>query len=114
MNERRRGWLALAILLLAAPASAGTSIIAAGQSFDVGRPVVLWNEPEGFDGYAETCLESRAMATSPYCQQRRLRIGKRALQCRDLSSLQGVIKQVVLHLDGCVNSRSCFYSMHDM
>ena len=40
--------------------------------------------------------------------------GRRALQSRDLSSLQGVIKQVVLHLDGCVNSRSCFYSMHDM
>ena len=51
LNERRRparGWPALAVLLLAAPASAGTSIVAAGQSFDVGRPVVLWNEAEGF------------------------------------------------------------------
>ena len=35
----------------ATPATRGTSIIAAGQPFDVGRPVVLWNDEQGFDGY---------------------------------------------------------------
>src|SRR5262249_40505933 len=25
-----------------------------------------------------------------------------------------LVSQLVLHLDGCVNSRSCFYSMHDL
>jgi N-acetylmuramoyl-L-alanine amidase len=117
LTERRRparGWPALALLLLAGPASAGTAIIAAGQSFDVGRPVVLWKDSEGFDGYAKSCLESRAISSSICCREEKLRFGKRALQSRDLSSLQAVIKQVVLHLDGCVNSRSCFYSMHDM
>ena len=27
----------------------GTSIVAAGQAFAVGRPVVLWRDPPGFD-----------------------------------------------------------------
>src|SRR4051794_29697524 len=30
-------------------ASPGTSIIVAGQPFDVGKPVVLWSDPQGFD-----------------------------------------------------------------
>jgi len=100
---------------VAAPASAGTSIVAAGQSFDVGRPVVLWNEAEGFDGYAQSCIESRAIGNSICCTRKFDRFApRRTLQSRTLSSLQTVVKQVVLHLDGCVNSRSCFHSMHDM
>lgn len=120
LSERRSScrapWLGLALLALpwAAPASAGTAIVVAGQSFDVGRPVVLWKDAEGFDGYAETCLESRAMSTSICCQKARRRYDKRKLRSEDLSGLQAVVSQVVLHLDGCVNSRSCFYSMHDM
>jgi N-acetyl-anhydromuramyl-L-alanine amidase AmpD len=110
-----RSCAAAAILLCAAPARAGTAIIVAGQAFDVGRPVVLWNDSEGFDGYAKTCIESRAIASSPCCRQAKERFSKRpTLQSRTLTSLKTVIKQVVLHLDGCVNSRSCFHSMHDM
>ena len=30
-----------------------------------------------------------------------------------MTDLKGVVSQLVLHHDGCVNSRSCFYSMHD-
>jgi N-acetyl-anhydromuramyl-L-alanine amidase AmpD len=93
---------------------AGTAIVAAGQSFDVGRPVVLWNDPEGFDGYAQTCIEARAITTSPCCKIIRNRFGTRKMPARTLEALQGVLKQVVLHFDGCVNSRSCFHSMHDM
>ena len=104
-----------AALLAAAPASAGTSIVVAGQSFDVGRPVVLWNEPEGFDGYATSCIEPRAIASSPCCRESKRRYADRkGMQGRSLASLKAVVRQVVLHLDGCVNSRSCFHSMHDM
>jgi len=93
---------------------AGTSIIVAGQPVDVGRPVVLWNEPEGFDGYAQSCVERQYMSQSVCCTHQFKRFGERkGMKGRDLASLKQQITQLVLHLDGCVNSRSCFYSMHD-
>lgn len=105
-----------ALVTLAALAGTNTEIVVAGQKFDVGRPVVLWDDAErGFDGYAETCLEDKAKASSPCCQSRFKRFGTRkGLKTRSLEALQGVVKQFVLHHDGCVNSRSCFHSMHDL
>ena len=95
-------------------ALAGTSIVVAGQHVDVGRPVVLWNEPEGFDGYAESCVERAYISKSACCGHEFKRFGQRkGLKTRDMQSLRQQITQFVLHLDGCVNSRSCFYSMHD-
>jgi len=106
----------LALLALTTMAATNTQIVVGGQKFDVGRPVVLWDDPErGFDGYAEWCLEESAKAKSPCCQRQFKRFGVRSgLKGRSLEELQGVVKQFVLHHDGCVNSRSCFYSMHDM
>jgi N-acetylmuramoyl-L-alanine amidase len=105
----------LAVGLAPRVAAAGSSILVAGQPFDVGRPVVLWSDPEGFDGYARSCIEPGAAAASPCCRRAFNRFGvRRALPERTLPALQSVVHQVVLHLDGCVNSRSCFYSMHDM
>ena len=40
-------------------ASPGSSIIVAGQPFEVGRPVVLWNDPQGFDAYQVRCIDQR-------------------------------------------------------
>jgi N-acetylmuramoyl-L-alanine amidase len=92
----------------------GTSIVVAGQKVDVGRPVVLWNEAEGFNGYARSCVE-RAYVNKSVCCARSFRrySQRRGLKARDRASLQRVVTQLVLHFDGCVNSRSCFYSMHD-
>jgi N-acetyl-anhydromuramyl-L-alanine amidase AmpD len=92
---------------------AGTSIIIAGQPVDIGRPVVLWNEPEGFDSHATACHEKAYMAQSPMCTHEFMRYGQRKLKTQDMAGLKQAITQLVLHLDGCVNSRSCFYSMHD-
>src|SRR5579863_3603284 len=39
------------------PAAPGTSIVVAGQKFDVGRPVVLWSDPQGFDAYQTSCID---------------------------------------------------------
>lgn len=104
----------LPAVLLPLALSAGTSIIVAGQPVDVGRPVVLWNEPEGFDGYAETCVERQYMSQSVCCTHPFRRYAERkGMKRRDLPALKQQVTQLVLHLDGCVNSRSCFYSMHD-
>jgi N-acetylmuramoyl-L-alanine amidase len=98
----------------AALAAAATSIVIAGQPYEVGRPVVLWCDSErGFDAYSETCVEPGA--ASFCCEKRFKRYGtRRGVAPGDLHALSKVVKQLVLHHDGCVNSRSCFHSMHDM
>jgi N-acetylmuramoyl-L-alanine amidase len=109
--------IAAAMVLLAAaelPRPAGTSIVVAGQPFDVGRPVVLWNDPErGFDGYAERCLEENPPTPSPCCASYQPHYRARPAAQRTLPELQKQIRQLVIHHDGCANSRSCFFYMHD-
>ena len=107
--------LSLALLLATqpggpAPASRGTSIMVAGQPVDVGRTVVLWSDEQGFNGYDKRCIDQ----SGGCCDADWLRYGTRkGLQHRTLVDLQGVVSQLVLHFDGCVNSRSCFKSMHN-
>jgi len=93
------------------PASTrGTSIIAAGQPFDVGRTVVLWSDEQGFDAYQVRCIDQ----TGGCCDFDSPRFGTRkGYTKRTLEGLQGIVSQFVLHFDGCVNSRSCFKSMHN-
>jgi len=91
-------------------ASPGTSIIVAGQPFDVGRPVVLWSDPQGFDAYQTRCIDQ----SGGCCDGDSKRFGiRKDVPDRSLDELQKVVSQFVLHFDGCVNSRSCFKSMHN-
>jgi N-acetylmuramoyl-L-alanine amidase len=86
------------------------AIVVAGQAFDVGRPVVLWRDPEGFDAYQTRCIDQ----SGGCCDGESKRYGARSgVEKRSLEELQGRISQLVLHFDGCVNSRSCFKSMHN-
>jgi len=90
--------------------SPGSSIIVAGQPVEVGHPVVLWSDPQGFDGYQTHCIDQ----SGGCCDSQNKRYGVRAgLRTRRLDELQGIVSQFVLHFDGCVNSRSCFKSMHN-
>jgi len=88
----------------------GSAIVAAGQPFDVGRTVVLWNDEQGFDGYQTRCIDQ----TGGCCDAESPRYGvRKGMTQRTLENLQAVVSQFVLHFDGCVNSRSCFKSMHN-
>ena len=88
----------------------GTSIIVAGQPFDVGRTVVLWTDEQGFDAYEKRCIDQ----TGGCCDFDSDRYGTRkGLTKRTVENLQAIVAQFVLHFDGCVNSRSCFKSMHN-
>jgi N-acetyl-anhydromuramyl-L-alanine amidase AmpD len=92
------------------PHSRGTSIVAAGQPFDVGRTVVLWNDDQGFDAYQKRCIDQ----SGGCCDFDSERFGiRKGLTTRTLENLQAIVSQFVLHFDGCVNSRSCFKSMHN-
>jgi N-acetyl-anhydromuramyl-L-alanine amidase AmpD len=91
-------------------ASAGSSIVVAGQAFQVGRPVVLWRDPEGFDAYQTRCIDQ----SGGCCDGESKRYGvRKGVEHGSLPELQEGISQLILHFDGCVNSRSCFKSMHN-
>ena len=107
--------LSLALLLAAQPGSAapprhGTAIMVAGQPVDVERTVVLWSDEQGFNGYDQRCIDQ----SGGCCDADWARYGvRKGLAHRTPVDLQGVVSQLVLHFDGCVNSRSCFKSMHN-
>jgi N-acetyl-anhydromuramyl-L-alanine amidase AmpD len=109
-------WCIAAALLTTATARAepsaspGSSIIVAGQAVEVGRPVVLWSDPQGFDAYQERCIDQ----SGGCCDGASKRYGARkGVSARTMVELEKTISQLVLHFDGCVNSRSCFKSMHN-
>jgi N-acetylmuramoyl-L-alanine amidase len=88
----------------------GTSIIVAGQPFEVGRPVVLWRDPQGFNAYQTRCIDQNGGC----CDGESKRYGvRKGVDDGSLDELQKNVSQLVLHFDGCVNSRSCFKSMHN-
>ena len=90
--------------------SPGSSIVVAGHPFEVGRPVVLWSDPQGFDAYQTRCIDQ----SGGCCDTDGKRYGSRKdVSKGTLDELQNVVSQLVLHFDGCVNSRSCFKSMHN-
>jgi N-acetylmuramoyl-L-alanine amidase len=72
--------------------------------------VVLWNDPQGFDAYQTRCIDQ----SGGCCDGQSKRYGVRKdVNGRTLDELQQAVSQFVLHFDGCVNSRSCFKSMHN-
>jgi hypothetical protein len=98
---------------------ASSSIIACGQRFDVGRRVVTWEDDAAFSAYTlhRTDKPSEIYPFAPAkglggmaarYRERRL-IGSD----RSLSRLQQVLRQFVVHHDGCPSSRTCFQVLHN-
>ena len=111
-----------------APAAPGTSIIVAGESFDIGAPVVTWKDEGGYDGYSETCHfsdDALPTAPAPGCEtpNRYSAGGRRRVEpmvaevvaargwTPELLALQ--VSQVVVHYDAAWTSRNCFKVLHD-
>lgn len=105
----------------------GDEIVAAGQFFHTGTPIVLWTDPGGYDAYrARCCFEpNRIMPKYPADSQSPNRYGMRSglpaeLRARvqergwELSDLQTAVDQFVIHYDVCGTSRQCFKILHDM
>jgi N-acetylmuramoyl-L-alanine amidase len=115
----------------------GDEIVAAGQFFHTGTPVVLWPvvlwlDPGGYDAYRverrfapfgksdwKSSQEENPDLTSPNRYGLR-RAGLSDLQIEemrgggmDLPTLQGMVDQFVIHFDACGTSRQCFKVLHD-
>lgn len=102
----------------------GTSIVVAGERFDIGAPVVLWSDPGGYDAYRETAFFSQAPGAAP---KKRYRPGRApwaeaAARANEpapdepaptLERLRELVDQFVLHYDVAGTSRRCFEILHD-
>ena len=110
----------------------GDEIVAAGQFFHTGTPVVLWMDPGGYDAYrverrfvpfAESDFEdSQPHLDSPRTPNRydirRSNLTPEQLERVrgggwDLPTLQSNVDQFVLHFDVAGISRSCFNTLQD-
>ena len=110
----------------------GDEIVAAGQFFHTGTPVVLWLDPGGYDAYRverrfapleksdwKTSSEEATSLKTPnrYGLRQKTLTTNEIERVRgggwDLPLLQNVVDQFVLHFDVCGVSRTCFNVLHD-
>jgi N-acetyl-anhydromuramyl-L-alanine amidase AmpD len=110
----------------------GDEIVACGQLFHTGTPVVLWTDPGGYDAYRverrfapfdaasweKTAEENKNLKTPNRYGLRTDRLTPEQIErCRgggwDLATLQQAVELFVLHYDVCGTSRQCFNVLHD-
>ncbi|MEQ9453544.1 MAG: peptidoglycan recognition family protein [Phycisphaeraceae bacterium] len=109
----------------------GDEIVAAGQYFHTGAPVVLWTDPNGYDAYRverrfSAWEESHWDASKEFVREpNRFNLRHKGdwpaetlEQIRgggwDLPLLQRTVDQFVIHYDVCGTSQQCFKVLHDM
>ena len=110
----------------------GDEIVAAGQFFHTGTPVVLWLDPGGYDAYrverrfgpieqsdwADSTEAVRSLKTPNRYGLRKAELTPAELERVrgggwDLPLLQKVVDQFVIHFDVAGTSRSCFATLQD-
>ncbi len=105
----------------------GDEIVAAGQLFHTGTPVVLWTDPGGYDAYrCRRHFESdQIMPKAPVSKDDPNRYGVRKKLSPELEqavakdgwtlpNLQQAVDQFVIHYDVCGTSQQCFKILHDV
>jgi N-acetylmuramoyl-L-alanine amidase len=92
---------------------AGDAIVACGEKFSIGAPVVLWSDPGGFDAYKVPAPTGKGNEKS---KADRKRFAFRSPELDDkakLDALREVVDQFVLHYDVCGTSKTCFKVLND-
>jgi N-acetyl-anhydromuramyl-L-alanine amidase AmpD len=110
----------------------GDEIVAAGQFFHTGTPVVLWLDPGGYDAYRverrfapfdqsdwdTSHTNVKSLKTPNRYNLRRATLTPEEIERVrgggwDLPLLQRVVDQFVIHFDDCGTSRTCFQVLQD-
>lgn len=105
-----------------ARAVVGDEIVVCGQRFATGAPVVLWNDPGGYNGYETRLVPGTNPSLRDKSTDRRYRAGRRVQVERGTQSIEGdsesvealalAVDQFVLHFDACGLSSTCFDVLH--
>jgi N-acetylmuramoyl-L-alanine amidase len=102
----------------------GTEIVVCGDYFDIGTPVVLFSDPQGYDAYSETPRfeppalndDGQPILKKRYGERRNLpaKLAERvAADGWTRDALSQVVRQFVIHYDVCGTSRQCFKILQD-
>lgn len=95
-----------------------SEIIVAGERIAIGTPIVVWDDPIGFDAYRPRCrfndqvLPAEA-TTRPDGSADILRYGERSKNPRTLAQLAEIVHLVVIHYDAVGSAERCFRALHD-
>ena len=99
--------------------AAGSNIIVCGQRFDVGQRVITFQDDPSVSAYTPHRTDepskvppfapAKGMAGAVLRYRARGLIGAD----RSLERLKQVVRQFVIHHDGCMDSRSCFQVLHN-
>ncbi len=98
---------------------AGSSIIVCGQAFDVGQRVITFQDDPSVSAYTphrvDKPSEVHPFGPAKGMEGAIMRYRPRRLigADRSLDRLKQVIRQFVVHHDGCQSSRDCFHVLHD-
>lgn len=118
--------VAAALLLVfvrcaSAPSRRGDEIVAAGQHFTIGTPVVLWTDEGGYDAYQKKPHFTPLAKPDGRRRYGEIRTGlpaaiERRVQQEGwrLEDLQQHVHLFVLHFDMAGTSRQCFKVLHDV
>ena len=98
---------------------AGSSIIVCGKRYDIGNKVVTFEDDPAFNAYTPHRTDdpkqiapfqpAKGMEGAVMRYRPRRLIGAD----RSIDSLRKVIRQFVLHHDGCMDSKMCFHVLHN-
>lgn len=97
----------------------GSEIVVCGQRFEVDHPVVTFEDRRGYSFYIPHRTDdiSKIYASHPAqgLERRAARFRRRRMmgRSRSLSRLQRVVRQLVVHLDGCRDARMCYNVLHN-
>jgi N-acetyl-anhydromuramyl-L-alanine amidase AmpD len=108
------------------PEPAHDAIVACGERFSIGAPVVLWTDPGGYDAYSTlphfaTPANAEPLLGMRYLPGRRVKreghdtpmLGALAGASSCFNELRGAIDMFVVHYDVCGVSRTCFKVLQD-
>lgn len=94
-----------------------TCIVVCGKKYDIGTRVVLWDEPDGLNGYDTTRYVHRIQNRKTGKTKKRVVSGYRFSRRgwrrkRTLENLRKVVTQFFLHHDGMYRAKGTFHVLH--
>jgi N-acetylmuramoyl-L-alanine amidase len=96
-----------------------SGIIVCGKRYDVGHKVVTFDDDGGYSAYVphrtDKIDQIYALDPAPGLSQRatRYRLRRFMGQSTRMRHLRGVVRQIVVHLDGCRDARMCYSVLHN-
>jgi hypothetical protein len=98
---------------------AGSEIIICEKRYDIEHPVVTYEDEKGYSAYVphrtDNIGEIYAFDPAPGLKQRATRFRTRRAMggSLSLSRMRQTVRQLVIHLDGCLSANMCFNVLHN-